>query len=366
MNLLNKLRNLIIKVLKLNKKLRIVQIPLSRNPISKSELDDLINQSEKNLHALSSVVLKGLKPPSGAYAFFNHNAHALSRVQDCKRILNRLFRQRYTLTELEVKRRQIEPDNWLAGVPYPENVQKIMRQEDEVNGYMQLDFETFYILGSIMLDQWSIQAIAVGNLPLKKRYPFVELLNFLEEDNENILKPLWNKLKKEMLWLHYQLRFYRNRFIIHANRPWQRGTTRSVYGEDYKLHTPTPPGWIDDEKIDEEIKQLIHLAPEYIQKAHDDYWEKARPGALIEKIFDNIGNIEDKEDREKVARIYGQKGGSTPTFQIIARNLFNFVAKGTNMLCNIAKENLSNIDLGKPFMTSKEMWKAREGKEGNA
>jgi hypothetical protein len=239
-----------------------------------------------------------------------------------------------------------------------------MHKEDEVNGYMQLDMESFYIFGGILLDQWALQAIAVGNIKLSKKdvqnvNPFVDLLVFFEDGNKSILDPVWNKLKSEMLWLHYQMRFYRNRFIVHANRPWQRGNTRGVYGEDFNLHTPTPPGWIDDKKIDEEIKKLIKFAPERIQKAPEDYWERS-PGALIERIFDNIGNIENKEDRKMIARIFGEKGGSTPTFQVLIKNLFSFVAEGTEMLCGIAKDNLHNIDLGKPFMNSKEMWEVRK------
>lgn len=362
MFIFNKFKNLLFKILRLNQTTDEDLVPPFRHLISKAHLDGLSDQAEKNIHELSDIVLKGLKPPAGAYAFFNHNSHMLSRLIDCRKILNRLFNQRYILTELSIRLFQIEPKNWPAGVPYPKNVQKIMRQENEINGYMQLDLESFYIFGGILLDQWSIQVIAVGNLPLKKRHPFVELVDFLEKTPNNVLDPVWTVLKKEMLWLYYQLRFYRNRFIVHANRPWQRGTTRSVYGEDYNLHTPTPPGWIDDKAIDKEIKKLIYLAPENIQKARDDYWEKARPGALLERIFDNIGNIKNKGDREKVAELYGEKGGSTPSFQIVAKNLLHFVAEGTTLLCSIAKDNLSNINLGKPFMSSKEMWKAREKK----
>lgn len=336
-----------------------VEVPF-KHPISKKEIDDLVDRVEKNIRELSKIVLEGLKPPSGAYAFFNHNAHALSRLEDCRKILGRLYRQRYLLVELAVKREEIEPKDWPAGTPYPENVQQIMKQEDKINGLTQLDMESFYIFGGILLDQWSIQTISVGSLSLKKKHPFVELLEFFEDENKSLLDNVWAKLKKEMLWLHYQLRFYRNRFIVHANRPWQRGTTRSVYGEDYNLHTPTPPGWVDDKKLDEEIKKLIHLAPEHIQRAPDDYWEKSRIGALIERIFDNIGNIDKKEDREKVASIFAQKGGSTPTFQVLAKNLFYFIAEGTDILCEVAKNNLKNIDLGRPHMTSEEMWRLRK------
>lgn len=73
---------------------------------------------------------------------------------------------------------------------------------------------------------------------------------------------------------------------------------------------------------------------------------------MIERIFNNIGNIGDKQDREKVASIFGQVGGSTPTFQIIATKLFELVELETELIDNIAKANLQTINLGQPHRTS--------------
>lgn len=310
------------------------------------------DRAEKNLHSLSKTILDGLKPPAGPYGFFHHSAHSLERLQNCQRIVKRLFAGRVKLTELAKQQNTVMPKDWPAGKPYPEEVQKIMRQEDEVNAYMKQDLETLYMFGGILLDQLSLQAIAIANLNLPKKHPFVELVNFFESGQTSILDPIWRQLKEKFLWLHYQLRFYRNRFVVHANRPWQRGTTRSVYGDDFNLFTPTPPGWLDDKKLNEEIKKLIHLAPDHIKNAPDDYWEKERPRALIERIFNNIGNINDKQDREKVASIFGQVGGSTPTFQIIATKLFELVESETELLDNIARANLQTINLGQPHRTS--------------
>lgn len=318
------------------------------------ELTSLAAQAEENLQELSKTVLDGLKPPSGTYAFFSHNAHCLVRVRDCRRILQRLCEQRVSLTKLAYEEVKRSPKDWPAGTPAPDELQEVLREVHEMNEHMKLDFEALYMFGGILLDQWAIQAIAVGNLPLNKKYPFRELVEYLDVQPE-VLHPIWEIFGKKMLWLHYQMRFYRNRFIVHANRPWQRGTTRLVYGDDFNLHTPTPPGWLDDESLDQEIKSLVHLAPEHIRNAPDDYWEKVRPGALIEQLFDNVANIENKVDREKVAELFGKKGGATPSFKVIGRNLVELAAQGTAILNDIARENLERIDLGKPFMTSEEM-----------
>lgn len=204
----------------------------------------------------------------------------MERLQDCQRVLKRLFAGRAKLTELAKQQNAVMPKDWPAGKPCPKEVQKVMKQEHEVNAYMKQDLETLYMFGGILLDQLSLQAIAIANLNLPKKHPFVELVNFFESGQTSILDPIWKQLQEKILCLHYQLRFYRNRFVVHANRPWQRGTTRSVYGDDFNLFIPTPPGWLDDEKLNEEIKKLIHIAPEHIKNAPNDYWEKDRPREL--------------------------------------------------------------------------------------
>ena len=316
--------------------------------INEAELNNIEERAEISIHQLSKIVSDGLKLPPGPYAFFYHCAHALERLQDCQRILKRLFTNRSRLTVLNYQAEMVMPTNWPAGVPYPEKVQKIMKEANEISSYMKQDLESLYMFGGILLDQWSLLAICIGKLPLPKKHPFTELVGFFESSKSSILDPIWSCLKENILWLHYQLRFYRNRFVVHANRPWQRGTTCGTYGEDFNLFIPTPPGWIDDNKFNYKIRELMHLAPEHIQEAPDDYWEKANAKALLERIFNNIGNIESKADREKVASIFGEVGGSTPSFQIIAQRLFEFIAFGTELLNNIIKDNLNKIDIGSP------------------
>lgn len=321
------------------------------------QINELAEKAEASLHKLSKIVLTGLKPPPGPYAFFHYSSHALARIQDCKRIVKRLFAGRLKLTKLAKQEDLFRPKKWPAGKPYPEKVKKIRKENGEVTAYMKQDLESLYMFGTILLDQWALQAICIGNLSITQRHPFVALVEYFDTENKSILDPIWDQLKEKILWLHYQLRFYRNKFVVHANRPWQRGTTMSVYGDDFNLFIPTPPGWIDDEKANQEIVGLIHLAPEYIQKANDDYWEKKRPRRLIEVLFNYVGNIENKSDREKIASIFSKVGGSTPSFQIIATNLFEFVMLGTNLLCDIAEKRLENINLGNPFKNSTQMLK---------
>ena len=247
------------------------------------------------------------------------------------------------------------PRDWPPGTPFPEPVSTIMRRSQTATEFMKLDLECLYIFGGILLDQWALQAIAIGNVHCRKQYPFRELVDHLDGRENTKLQSVWQVTRNDMLWLYYQLRFYRNRFIVHATRPWQRGTTMSVYGDDFHLFVPSPPGWLDDDVLDKEINSLLYLAPERIRNAPDDYWEKARPGRLIEVLFDLIPQF-GKAEREQISSLFGKKGGSTPDFKVLASRLLRLVTVGTEHLIEIAEANLVNIDLGPPELTTQEMW----------
>jgi hypothetical protein len=338
---------------------RTVKAPIPY-PISREKIEEMADSATQKLHDISRIIMSEFHPPPGAYVFFSHNAHALARVADCKRIIQRMYEQIGLLAQLNIEEEQIGSST--QGSSLEAAPQQLHMRQNEINSYTQQDMESLYIFGDMLLDQWAILAIIVGNLPIRSKdlqtiHPFIEVAKYFENGGKCVLDPIWVKLREELLWLKYQMRFYRNRFIVHANRPWQRGTTRSSFGEEYKLFTPSPPGFLDDKTLDDEIRDLISFAPKNIQDAPDDYWEKSRPGALIERIFNNIGNIPKIQDRERIANIFAQKGGSTPTFQIIAIRLFHFIAESTQMLCDIVPDNISNIDIGKPFKTSDMMIK---------
>src|SRR5258708_6910446 len=104
-----------------------------------------VNRSVEALKELSKTVYEGRKPPAGAYAFFNHNAHAITAVQDCGRILKRLFAGRALLTKLSLEEERVTPQDWPAGTPYPEEVGRIMSRSQDATEFMKLDFESLYV-----------------------------------------------------------------------------------------------------------------------------------------------------------------------------------------------------------------------------
>jgi hypothetical protein len=79
------------------------------------------------------------------------------------------------------------------------------------------------------------------------------------------------------------------------------------------------------------------------------------PRALIVKLFNDIGNISDRAERERVAKLYSAVGGETPTFQMTAERLFSFFKQGTTILVDTVVGHPENVDLGFPAKLTEEL-----------
>lgn len=294
----------------------------------------LATEAGKRLQLFSNVLIDRLKPPPGTYGLFNHISQALGRVKDCEYIVKRLYEGREKLNMIEIDKNLSESDK--------------QSLETDTNQYMQLDFEALYVFGGTLLDQWAIISLYISGdkKPKDYKHPFQQIVTEFDKGDKNRIFNIWLNCKPLMLWLYYQVRFYRNKFVIHSEKPWQRGPFWSVYGEDYCLSIPSPPGWLDEEIIKSEIKEIYHLVPDSIKKLPEGHGSK-QPLFIIEPLFKNICDIQNREDREKVARIFGKVGGSTPSFQIVAEKIFTFIILGTELLIKIACEDIALVNIGK-------------------
>lgn len=320
-----------------------------------SEWFDVLGKSAADaLQNLGREVMERLKPRTGPYALFHHQSHALERVKDVTIILRRLSASRSRLTSLAHRRKDLGFFEWPAGVPYSAELIEIDRENASITSEMKLDTECLYQFGAILLDQWALTAAYVAGLPTPESITFFSIVDRLDRsENLGTLTAVWGSLKGNMIWLMHQFRSYRNRFIVHADRPWQRGTVYSVFGDDFSLFTPSPPGWLDDEALEARAKSLIHLAPEWLKQQPPDYWERDRGRALLQRLFSEIGGIPRREDRELVADLARKMGLTTPTFQILGTSLLTFVASATSILRAAIAQGSSRINLGPPVAAAR-------------
>ncbi len=289
-----------------------------------------------------------LKPPPGPYALFSHQSHASERIRDVRVIFERLLDARHGYTRLNAEINEARPADWPAGVPFPQPVAGLMVQADGVNHALKLDYESLFHFGGVLLDQWAFAAGYLAGVERPQAFHFHLLAEHVEGENPRpALRPIRQGLLAHTRWLHFWMRTYRNRFVVHATRPWQRGTVWTERADDFALFTPSPPGWVDDAAVATEIGELLAHAPEWLQNADPNYWEKQRPLALLGRVIENIGRIDRQQIRDRVAELANRSGVTTPTFQVVASVLADFLYRATPLVLEAALAAPHEIKLGR-------------------
>jgi hypothetical protein len=317
-------------------------------PVNVSIILQLADRALENQQLINKTIHELMTITPGPYALFHHHAHLIERIKDVKTIIKRLGENRKEITDLSIKENALWPSKITPGKPYPKRLQAVMSKHHELTEQMKLDMESLYVFGNLLLDQWSYMTAYLTGINSPDSFDFHVLYDEMSSKKEKgPLLLLWDKHRKDIFWLYYQLRSYRNMFIEHVRRPWQRGNTMSVYGDDFNLFIPTPPGWLDEEEIQRSLKGIFHLAPKILQNAPDDYWEKKNLRRVLEVTFTHIDDIEEKKDREKVWDVWKVVGGSTPSYDVVGYRLMNFMVNSVSSLIDIISKNPGKINIGK-------------------
>lgn len=316
-------------------------------PIKVSLILHLADQALKYQHTLSKKVHELLKIEPGTYALFHHHAHLIERIKDVKKIITRLGENRKAITDLSIKENTLRPKKAKPGRPLSKRLQAVMRRHHELIELMKLDMESLYVFGNLMLDQWSYVIAYLTGTRNPDGCNFHVLYDKISGKKDiGRLSPLRDKHSKDIYWLYYQLRSYRNIFIEHVRRPWQRGNTMSVYGTDFNLFIPTPPGWLNEKEIQKSLQSIFRFAPKALQNAPDNYWEKTNLNRVLEVTFMHIDEIEEKTYREKVWSVWKTIGGSTPSYDVVGYRLMEYTVKSVLTLIDIISDNPRIINLG--------------------
>ncbi|GEM_PF-2287087 len=315
----------------------------------------LVDKSIEKFRELEKKIIENHGNKKGPAAVFYHLGYMLERIEDVKRLLVRMASTRKALTELHIKENSLRPKKERYGKPYSKELQGVFKEEDELRKQIKQDAESLYIFGNLLLDQWSyvIGYIAGYEVPKGKsgenpEFNFDGLVNFLQKKNyQGELSLFWDKNKKDLIWLYYQLRFFRNTFVEHIRKPWQRGNTMGVYGDDFSFHIPAPVGYIKPSEEKKMLKEIYPLAPKKLRDMPADYWEKKNLRRVLEVTLNNIDTIEEQVDRDKVWQVWNKLGGSTPSYDIIGLRLFNYVYTSIETMLEFIDKYPKQIKFGK-------------------
>lgn len=307
-----------------------------------------VEQAFLNHILLSDKVLVITAPSPGPYALFTLNAQVIERMKDVKTIFTRLLENRKLLTELTLREQALRPKKRIRyGKPPSKRLMPVVQKSHEVNQQMKLDMESLFIFGNLLLDQWArvISYLVGSNQP--EDFDFVKLVNYLQKKtgDKGLLQPLWDNHANDMLWLLYQMRNYRNIFIEHIKEPWQRGTGRQTYGDDFRLGSPSPPGWLREEEIEQAVKKIRYLAPPWTKPPYTDWFDQY-PRQLLEVIFFFIDEVKEQENREKIWNVWKKVGGWTFSYDMIAFRLMRFTAESMRTVLDIITIHPTSINVG--------------------
>jgi hypothetical protein len=128
--------------------------------------------------------------------------------------------------------------------------------------------------------------------------------------------------------------------------PTQKGPITGGFEQDITLFMPTAVGWEDEIKLEKATRKLTRFAPEWLRKSPDDYWEKQRWRRLLERIAENIGALDKKHDRLRVAAVAKMAGLTSPRSQLLLSVLARTLNEATPPLIEAALRHPNRIDLG--------------------
>ncbi len=208
----------------------------------------------------------------------------------------------------------------------------------------KLDMESLFLFGNLLLEQWVLVIHYVIGEKVTREIDFAKFMTRLQKEGDRgLLQPLWDNHYRDMLWLLYQIRNYRNIFIQHMRDPWQRGTSMLTYGDDFRLSSPAPLDWITEDEIEKEVRKIRYLAPQWAKSSE---WYTRYPRQLLEVQFFYIDEIKELSQREEVWTVWKKLGGWTFSYDMIAFRLMRFLAGSILTMLDVIAKHPDKIHMG--------------------
>ena len=268
-------------------------------------------------------------------------------MAEVKKIVTRLLENRRLLTQLAKQEEKLGPKKRIRyGKPPAKQLGLVRRKAQEASDQMKLDMESLFIFGNLLLDHWACVISYLTGDKQPESFDFFKLTNQLQKKGDKgLLQPLWDNQSKDLLWLLYQIRNYRNIFIEHIRAPWQRGTGRETYGDSFRLASSAPIDWISQDEIEQSVKKIRYLAPQWAKPPYSAWFDQ-HSRQLLEIIFFFIDEVKEQEDREKVWNVWKKLGGSIFSYDMIAFRLMRFMSESIPTMLDVIAKHPDKIHVG--------------------
>lgn len=270
------------------------------------------------LDALTGLTQQGA---GGQPEWAHHQRYLRQRIGDVQLVVGRLLTAQSEMVRLRAARRATD-DN--GGTLDP--------RELTVPEQMRLDFESLYIFGNLALDQWAMLMAALAADLNRTASDFRAVFETLQGATyTGVLRPLWARHSEAMIWLFFNLRLVRNKFIEHVQIERHQMQVSGVYTPDFELFMPAPVRVRESLPITDE-HAVRTLGQRYLPHVDVDH---ERTTYVLHLLLGSIGTISAQPDRESIWNIAERIGVQTPSYHIVARRLLQFLDESLGTLIEV-------------------------------
>ncbi len=306
---------------------------------SPPDFNEMVQDCLAQWHALGESIRSSSQLSEQRKASANfHASVAVERTNDVGRIIGRLTNGFFALMEVVREQEQLRPpDGWPPG-PLQGRAHDLWWQGNSLGIYLKMDFESLYLFGEILLDQWSLVVAYALQKSRARETSFHSLVAEFEEGEitSPLLCALWKRYNSDMIWLHANMRVYRNTFITHFDAPKQRGYGYDHGGTEFQLSVVQHVGQeFEDPQIT--VSKLLPYTPHWFQHLPQKHYLRNSPRNVLQMVLSTIDSVQDYQDRRTILGIVRKVGVITPSFHTVAERLLKFVDGSITAITSLVK-----------------------------
>lgn len=299
-------------------------------PSPYEEFNDLLPLLDQTLETMREVI-------QPLVLHDTHTKYQLSyltgRLEHMKIVTGRLIRQNQRLIELAWMQEKYEPRRRPRSA-FSKKLQAIFKESHELGLRMAIDLETLYVYGNLALDHWASVVGLIANVPDASEwsYPYAKLHGeIVKTVPPEGLRRLKLADEKDIYWLFYNLREFRNKFIEHIDRPLQKGSSRRTYYMGFNFYVPAASGSLTDEELAEQYARINHLQEPFVRNLPPNHWQR-KPQVVLQSMVQRIETIENYEDRQLVLSVWKVVGGDSVSYEVLLRRFTKLLIDSASTL----------------------------------
>lgn len=274
------------------------------------------------------------------YALFHH----IENTENLVRVLGAILRR--STSDQASYRDVFEKECLLMLSPTQHTVIEADDSSDRFREYLVADFESLYQIGGRLLDKWAWTISHLAALPKLHEQNFRKVaIKIMSSTDNTLLTELKDQHLKTIQWIHSHILVFRDKFIVHQANPFQQSTLTDPVTGSIRISYLIDPVWYGQtelSRVHQTIMEINERAPATIRLDPDI---TTNPNFVIGLLMEHFDAL-DLTDQERLVELAKETGFTSPTLQVLAHRLFDFVTATVATARIYARRNPDAIKLG--------------------